>query len=207
LLGIFLIHKKGGIVLNVFANIRKDVLSLFDNSGWVKWIHEGYEQPAYTKEEKKLNVNTASVDHCAKCINLNGCCFPTNNRPEYPLHPNCHCKVEPVSNLSFEAESSIDKFQKFIFDPVKNKGKKELFESWGYDIIDSQWLQEEYCRQAQEKYAKGKFTLNLLDEFGQRINIEISLPRKNGKGEVTFMSGWMVYPDGKIQLVTPYGDK
>ncbi len=74
------------------------------------------------------------------------------------------------------------------------------------DILDSQWLQEEYCRQAQKKYAEDKFTLNLLDDFGQRINVEISLPRKDGKGKVTFMSGWMVYPNGKIQLATPYGD-
>lgn len=192
--------------MNVFKNIRSDVLRLFNNSGWVKWIHEGDKKPAYTTEEKKLNVKTASVDHCAKCINLNGCCFPNDNVPKYPLHPNCHCKVEPTSDLNFKAVASIDKFQEFIFHPTKNKGKKALFESWGYDIIDSQWLQEEYCRQAQEKYADGKFTLNKLDDYGQRINIEISLPRKDGKGEVTFMSGWMVYPNGKIQLTTPYGD-
>ncbi len=82
-----------------------------------------------------------------------------------------------------------------------------MFESWGYGKMDSQWLQQEFCRQAQEKYANGDFTLDRLDKYGQRINIEITLPRKDGKGEVTFMSGWMVYPDGLIKLTTPYGDK
>lgn len=73
--------------------------------------------------------------------------------------------------------------------------------------MDSLWLQQEYCCQAKEKYAKGNFTLNKLDEYGQRINIEITLPRKDGKGNVTFISGWMTYPNGKIMLTTPYGDK
>ena len=82
-----------------------------------------------------------------------------------------------------------------------------MFESWGYGKMDSLWLQQEYCRQAKEKYAKGNFTLNKLDEYGQRINIEITLPQKNGNGNVTFISGWMTYPNGKIMLTTPYGDK
>ncbi|MGN1040957.1 MAG: hypothetical protein ACI4QL_05960 [Candidatus Fimimonas sp.] len=74
--------------------------------------------------------------------------------------------------------------------------------------MDSLWLQQEYCRQAQEKYAAGLFMLNKLNDYGQRINIEITLPRKDGKGTVTFKSGWMVYPDGRISLITPYaGEK
>lgn len=79
-----------------------------------------------------------------------------------------------------------------------------MFEKWGYGKIDAQWLQEEYCRQAQAKYANGEFTLNKLDEQGQRINIEITLPNKSNGGNVTFISGWMVYPNGTIKLATPY---
>ena len=43
--------------------------------------------------------------------------------------------------------------------------------------------------------------------YGQRINIQITLPRKNGDGVVTFITGWMVERNGKIKLVTPYGGK
>ena len=40
-----------------------------------------------------------------------------------------------------------------------------------------------------------------LDKNGQRLAIPIKL---NGKA---FYSGWMVYPDVRIVLVTPYGGK
>ena len=73
--------------------------------------------------------------------------------------------------------------------------------------MDSQWLKEEYCRQAQEKYAKGEFSLFKLNDYGQQINIKITLPRKDGSGSVTFESGWMVCPNGTIQLVTPFGGR
>jgi len=66
-------------------------------------------------------------------------------------------------------------------------------------------LQEEFTRQAQEKYANGNYELGKLDEYGQRINITIILPRKDGKTPVSFVCGCMVYPYGKIQITTPYG--
>ncbi len=71
--------------------------------------------------------------------------------------------------------------------------------------MDSQWLQREFERQAKEKYESGDFTLGKLDMYGQRINIEIELPRKDEIGTVKFISGWMVYPNGRIQLATPMG--
>ena len=39
------------------------------------------------------------------------------------------------------------------------------------------------------------------------MNIEIKLKRKDKDGYVTFRSGWMVYPNGRIVLTTPYGGK
>ena len=190
-----------------FESIRQDAINLFDDSGWVRWIHD-WTKPAYTNEDRKKNIVYARVsNHCAKCLNINGCCFPKNNMPEFPLHPKCHCRLEPVDNLLFEAECPKSKFEDYIFHPTRNRGKKVLFESWGYSIIDSKWLQQEFCRQAKEKYANGEFELGKLNEFGQRISIEITLPRKDKAGTVTFISGWMVYPDGKIINTTPYGDE
>ena len=71
--------------------------------------------------------------------------------------------------------------------------------------MDSQQLQSEFIRQAQEKYKNSDFVLGILDKHGQRINIEITLPRKDKIGTVNFISGWMVYPNGVIKLTTPYG--
>ncbi len=194
-------------IVNIFETYRDKVLSLFENDIWVKWIHDGTKF-AYTQKDKEDNIVYASKSrHCAICLNINGCCFPKNNMPRYPLHFNCHCRIEPKKNIIFETECPIEKFADYIFKSQKINSKKELFESWGYDKLDSKWLQEEFCRQALDKYSSGEFTLNKLNEYGQRINIEIELPRKNGSGIVTFQSGWMVYPNGLIKLTTPYGEK
>lgn len=86
-------------------------------------------------------------------------------------------------------------------------GKDKLFAEWGYTAADAQWLQEEMERQARLNYISGNYRLGRLDIFGQRINITIEIPRKNGVGTVTFVCGWMVEPDGKLKLNTPYGGK
>jgi len=62
-------------------------------------------------------------------------------------------------------------------------------------------------RQALEKYLAGDYMLGKLNKDGQRIIIRIEIPRRTGDGTVSFISGWMVYPNGHIQLTTPYGGK
>ena len=62
-------------------------------------------------------------------------------------------------------------------------------------------------KQAKLAYSVGDYELGKLNEYGQRISIEISLKKKTNNEYVTFVSGWMVYPNGKIVLTTPYGRK
>ncbi len=193
--------------MNVFDSIREKVLSLFDGGGWIKWIHEGTPR-AYDNDGKIANIRLSlSTNHCAKCLNMNGCCFPKNNMSVYPLHFNCHCWLMPVNDIRFKADCDMRKFKEYAFKFRPADDKSGLFLTWGYDIIDADWLLQEYCRQAKEKYSKGEFTRFKLDDYGQHINIRITLPRKDGKGYVTLISGWLVYPDGEIKLTTPYGDK
>lgn len=71
--------------------------------------------------------------------------------------------------------------------------------------MDSHWLQQEYIRQAQEKYAVGDYMLDELDGHGQRITIILTLPRQSNDNPVMFKTGWMVYPNGNIQLTTVFG--
>ena len=85
--------------------------------------------------------------------------------------------------------------------------KEKLFAEWGYSAEDAHWLQSEMERQAREKYVSGNYQLGNLNLFGQRINIRIEIPRKDGWGTVSFISGWMVKPNGKLELTTPYGGK
>ena len=73
--------------------------------------------------------------------------------------------------------------------------------------MDSQYLQQEFIKQAKLAYSVGDYELCKLDKYGQRINIVIKHKRKNSNEYVSFVSGWMVYPNGKIVLTTPYGRK
>lgn len=130
-----------------------------------------------------------------------------------PQHPHCHCTVEPIpfSRVLNEAQSEcrLSKFDPYLFDPegTYKHEKGEMFESWGYSIADSEWLREEFERQGLEKYIAGQYSLGKLDEDGQRINIRVEIPRKDKEGTVSFITGWMVYQNGIIKLVTPYGGK
>ncbi len=111
---------------------------------WVKWVHPN-TLPATTSGEKTLNVIAAKVNpsHCAVCLNMNGCCFAENNCPEAPLHPNCHCMKERIDGITVTAECPIEKFTLYIFNEFNNKGKKFMFESWGFKISDSAMLKAE----------------------------------------------------------------
>ncbi len=105
--------------------------------------------------------------------------------------------------------SDYRKFDPYLFDPENfyKRGKGNAFESWGYSISDSLWLQKELERQALEKYLSGEYTLGQLDKYGQRISIRVTIPRKRGDGSVFFITGWMVEPNGTLRLTTPYGGK
>ena len=85
--------------------------------------------------------------------------------------------------------------------------KEKLFEEWGYTAKDSEWLKAEIERQAREKYISGEYKLGKLNDTGQRIRIRITIPRRDTGTEVSFVTGWMVYPNGRIQMTTPYGGK
>ena len=78
---------------------------------------------------------------------------------------------------------------------------------WGYTAKDARWLQEEIERQARKKYVSGEYTLGKLNWNGQRISIRITIPRKDGSGDVSFITGWLVEPCGNLRLTTPYGGK
>ena len=131
--------------------------------------------------------------------------------PPCPHHPYCHCTLDPipytivVSNAS--THRAYSKFGPYLFNTRGEHphGKDKLFHEWGYTVEDALWLQKEIERQAREKYISGNYELGRLNFAGQRISIRIEIPRRNGDGTVSFISGWMVEPDGEIRLTTPYG--
>lgn len=192
-----------------FAEAHKKALQKSKKENWVRFAHDVYES-AQTWEEKLYYVELAKENrkHCAICLNVNGCCFVKDKMPVYPHHPNCHCKIESVNHLIVSADCDIAKFTKYVFNTNREPdGKMDLFFQSGYDIMDSEWIREEFIRQAQEAYSCGNYKIGVLNEYGQRISIPIRLPKKNKNEYKAFYSGWMVYPDGRVLLTTPVGGR
>lgn len=163
---------------------------------WVKWVHQ-----------------SEGKTHCEECLKLDGCWFLKENAPTWPHHPYCHCILEPIDYavvlLDAATHSDYSKFDPYLFNTQGRHphGKEKLFGEWGYTVDDARWLQAEIENQALEKYLAGDYTLGKLDKQGQRINIRITISRKDGTGDVSFITGWMAMPDGKLLLNTPYGGK
>ena len=78
-------------------------------------------------------------------------------------------------------------------------GKNQIFLNLGYDINDSYFLQQEFCKQALNNYLSDNYKLKTLDIRGQRLAIPITLNSRS------FYSGWMMYPEGLIKNTTPFG--
>ena len=163
---------------------------------WVEWVHR-----------------SRGKTHCETCLKLDKCWFMNANKPELPQHPFCHCETMPIpySRVLDEAnaQSAYSKYDPYLFDTMDyyKHGKNKAFESWGYSVDDSAWLKKEIEKQALRKYVAGEYSLGKLNKDGQRISIRVEIPRKNESGNVSFITGWMVYPNGRIQLSTPYGGK
>lgn len=163
---------------------------------WVEWKHV-----------------TMGKTHCPTCLKLDKCWFVKANMPKIPQHERCHCKADPKSTRTVlreaKADSAYSKYDPYLFNTtgMYHHTKEVLFRSWGYTVSDALWLKNEIERQGLKKYKEGNYILNKLDHNGQRINIIVTIPRKDSSGMVTFTTGWIVYPSGHIQLVTPYADK
>ncbi len=100
------------------------------------------------------------------------------------------------------ATADVAKFSDYAF--VTDKAP--VFESYGYTAEDSQQLADLYEQQAAQKFASGDYSLGKLDQYGQRITIQIDLPGQGtAAGRSTILNtGWMIEPDGSIRLLTPF---
>lgn len=170
---------------------------------WIEWDHFGIpNKPEILR--KFMRKLMAFFKHCSTCTALDGCYFLDTNKPLQPLHPNCDCKKKNISFVEVKRNSiailPISKFNNYIFNgEINSKGKQTIFEMWGYNIKDINYLKQTFEEQAKENYNKGRYILKKLDEYGQRLAISINLSGHE------FNSGWMIYPEGKIINTTPFG--
>ncbi len=163
---------------------------------WTKWLHRNL-----------------SNKHCEECLKLDKCWFEKGKIPKWPHHPFCHCTLEDIPYNDVLSKSTSDstysKFDPYLFNTEGKytHNKENLFREWGYTVEDANWLQSEINKQGLEKYISGNYVLGKLNKDGQRISIRIEISKKDKKEKVSFITGWMVYPNGHIQLTTPYGGK
>lgn len=160
--------------------------------GWVEWKHI-----------------SMGLIHCPVCLILDKCWFNTIKKPEIPQHEKCHCTchsiLKPIANVNAKAECDLRKFTEYIFaDKYAWNGKRDLFHLLGFNVEDSQYLKQEYEKQAVEEYCNSNYKLGKLNDQGQRINIDIKFEKNNRK--IIFESGWMVRPKGLITNNTPLAD-
>jgi hypothetical protein len=115
---------------------------------------------------------------------LHKCWFVFEKAPVSPLHEKCHCTTVaiPASQVRSNAvaKSDYSKYNPYLFDPKNfyKHGKNKAFESWGYTISDSEWLQNEIEKQGKQQYLLGNYELGVLNMRGQRISIRVTIPRK-----------------------------
>lgn len=172
-------------------------------ANWVEWEH--FLIPNSPEEEREIRRELmALLGHCLNCTSLDGCYFLDTNKPEQPLHKNCDCKKKNISYSEVKGKASSEcAIQKFTEYVLKNNeisgGKNKIFLDMGYSINDSEYLQNEFCKQALEQYKCGSYKLKNLDRRGQRLAIPIKLKGKQ------FYSGWLLCPEGKIKNTTPFG--
>jgi len=171
------------------------------NNNWVCWYHTGIPlNPDWLRSLFRMTF--LLLGHCMICTGLSGCLFLERKMPKLPYHEKCHCTKMLISQSLVKnyliADCAIEKFTNYVFSD-KSNGKKELFESWGFNYYNSNELKVDYEKQAIAQYLNGNYILKNIDMNGQRIAIPITL---NGK---TFYSGWIVEPGGKLRNTTPFG--
>lgn len=170
---------------------------------WIEWNHFMIPNKPDWFREILRNI-MAIFGHCMNCSALDGCYMVKRNMPKQPLHENCDCTTKDIAyqkvKINASANCDIRKFTEYVFKNTKDsKGKNKIFYDLGYNISNSQYLQDEFCRQALNQYLKGNYVLKNLDSKGQRLAIPTTL------NETEFYSGWLLCQEGKIRNTTPFG--
>ena len=69
------------------------------------------------------------------------------------------------------------KFTEYIF--IEGNSKEDLFELWGYSIMDSRYLQQEFIKQAKLAYSVGDYELGKLNDYGRFNQSSLYILRLN----------------------------
>lgn len=212
--------------MKVISGIKEMLTASF--SDWIQVVDPKSPWTLDNVEMTKDGINPEQVKpHCLKCVVVNQCWFKNerNKKPEpfgyekYATvelskmkgiqglyHPNCHCKEIEIPNPTESKIQVVCADDKM--DDVYAR-KFGLIEAWGYTENDKALLKSNLIRSATEKYLNGDYKLFIYDEFGFRFSIQVSVPGIHHKaGRIyQFITGFMVWPNGKIKNTTFFGGK
>ncbi len=213
---------------NVFDALREEVELSF--SDWIQVVDPRSNWTLDNVEKiKDVGVNPDQVKpHCVKCVVVNQCWFK-NEKDKKPesfsydkystidlskmkgimglYHPRCHCKeitIKPPTEYTLKVVVDDDKIFVDAF-----RRKFGIINSWGYTIDDGEVLKKNLIESVTENYIIGNYKIFKYDEFGFQISLQVSVPgvrHKIGR-EYKFITGFMVYPNGKIENTTFFGGK
>ncbi|MBO5309864.1 MAG: hypothetical protein J6A98_01515 [Clostridia bacterium] len=188
--------------MSVFENLVIENKNQIIDNRWIEWHHALIPtEPEWLR--KLVRILLFNLGHCLPCTSLSGCYFALHKMPPQPLHPNCDCKklhLDYNEVRKAQADMPLEKITNYIFgEKFKENGKQDIFINLGFNKNNAELLKRTFEIQARENYIKGNYNLKQLDNFGQRLAIPIVLNDKK------FLSGWMVYPKGKIKNTTPFG--
>lgn len=139
---------------------------------------------------------------CKLCVALNHTLFKKKNQPGF-AHSYCKCEKPEVDLKKVTLDFPMKKITQYL---LIHPSKSKLFSSWGYTMENAQEVYDQIARHAEAGYQSGNYVLGRLNENGQRIEIKCTIPGKGDKANQTysFITGWMVYPNGKLHNNTPY---
>lgn len=187
--------------MNVFGEAAKKLLEL-SKAGADVWVKRMNDSPKDIRVCEGQATEDTQTRTCALCVALNHTVFKNSNKPEY-FHPHCKCEMKEVELREVTLDFPIKKITEYL---LVHPSKSKLLLSWGYTMEDAQEIYDGIAENAKIQYLNGEYRLGRLDKNGQRIEMRCTLNGKKDKtGQVySFITGWMVYPDGMLHNNTPY---
>lgn len=202
--------------MSVFDNILGNWIQVVDNQNNITIEDYGYDTGV---------IEGTTKNHCVKCVAVNKCCFKNeeNKKPKsfditgidilnsiinglIPglYHFRCHCKEVPVQINSIDEIELIvpeGKIQ-YLF-----KSKSGWIKSMGYQEKEFSEFVDMLLQKTKEAYLYGNYYKENYNNFGFKINLNISIPGKNEKIGKTYnvTTNYMIFPNKKLKMNTPLG--
>lgn len=209
--------------MSIFDSVKENIEANF--SEFVKVVDP---KSNWTIEDFPYDTGvdeTTTNPHCWRCVTVNQCWFknekekrpeefdysnysfteiPNSSRGLY--HPHCHCRKKSINIPKLKDIELIELREKFN-DFFRRKGK--IIYSIGYSYKNEKEFIDIYTNKIKESYKFGNYELYKHSKYGFQININLTINGINTYKNrfLNIKSGAMIYPNGKIKLITIFAGR